>query len=61
MLHGRSCLKDGWWSGGMEVQVNGQNALIKRYEGAKDQAARVSKISLCHKCIDVSPRTGLEM
>lgn len=45
----------------MEVQVNGQNALIKRYEGAKDQAARVSKLSLRHKCIDVSPRTGLEM
>lgn len=37
-LHGRSRLKDGWWAGGMEVQVGGQAALIKRYEG-KGQAA----------------------
>lgn len=39
-LHGRSRLKDGWWAGGMEVQVGGQAALIKRYEG-KGQAAMV--------------------
>ncbi|KAH7921126.1 hypothetical protein BV22DRAFT_1132533 [Leucogyrophana mollusca] len=40
MLRGRSRLKEGWWEGGMEVQVQGQNALIKRYEGQKDHAYR---------------------
>ena len=42
ILRGRSCLKEGWWAGSMEVQVQGQPALIKRYDDAKDEAARVS-------------------
>ncbi|KAG9311060.1 hypothetical protein JVU11DRAFT_8964 [Chiua virens] len=40
VLRGRSCLKEGWWAGGMEVQVQGQPALIKRYEDPKANASR---------------------
>lgn len=42
MLRGRSCIEEGWWAGGMEVQVQGQPALIKRYDDSKAQASRVS-------------------
>lgn len=45
MLRGRSCLKEGWWEGAMEVQAGGQNALIKRYEGVSDKAAKVIHIT----------------
>lgn len=41
ILRGRSCLKEGWWAGGMEVQVQGQPALIKRYDDPKVKAPRV--------------------
>ncbi|KAG6374029.1 hypothetical protein JVT61DRAFT_4667 [Boletus reticuloceps] len=40
ILRGRSCLKEGWWAGGMEVQVQGQPALIKRYDDPKTKASR---------------------
>ncbi|KIJ18169.1 hypothetical protein PAXINDRAFT_154070 [Paxillus involutus ATCC 200175] len=40
MLRGRSRLKDGWWGGAMEVQVQGQPALIKKYDDPKDHAYR---------------------
>ncbi|KAG8215241.1 hypothetical protein J3R82DRAFT_8789 [Butyriboletus roseoflavus] len=40
ILRGRSCIKEGWWAGGMEVQVQGQSALIKRYDDPKAQATR---------------------
>lgn len=42
ILRGRSSIKEGWWAGGMEVQVQGQSALIKRYDDPKAQATRVS-------------------
>ncbi|KAF9219368.1 hypothetical protein BS17DRAFT_789562 [Gyrodon lividus] len=40
MLRGRSRLKDGWWGGAMEVQVQSQLALIKKYDAPKNQAYR---------------------
>ncbi|KAF8836679.1 hypothetical protein BDN67DRAFT_973870 [Paxillus ammoniavirescens] len=40
MLRGRSRLKDGWWGGAMEVQVQDQPALIKKYDDPKDHAYR---------------------
>ncbi|KAH0833953.1 hypothetical protein J3R83DRAFT_11170 [Lanmaoa asiatica] len=39
-LRGRSRIKEGWWAGGMEVQVQGQPALIKRYDDPKAKASR---------------------
>ncbi|KAG2352208.1 hypothetical protein BDR07DRAFT_1616021 [Suillus spraguei] len=33
ILRGRSRLQDGWWAGATEVQVQGQRALIKKYDG----------------------------
>lgn len=44
VLQGRSRIKEGWWAGGMEVQVHGQPALIKRYDDAKVNASKVSDI-----------------
>lgn len=38
ILRGRSRLQDGWWAGATEVQVQGQQALIKKYDGDKDPA-----------------------
>ncbi|KAG1744363.1 hypothetical protein EDB19DRAFT_1694694 [Suillus lakei] len=38
ILRGRSRLQDGWWAGATEVQVQGQRALIKKYDGDKDHA-----------------------
>lgn len=43
MLRGRSCLKEGWWAGGMEVQVQGQPALIRRYDDPKAKVHRVNQ------------------
>ncbi|KAJ8580996.1 hypothetical protein M405DRAFT_869063 [Rhizopogon salebrosus TDB-379] len=41
ILRGRSKLKDdGWWAGTMEVQAQGQQALIKKYDGDKDCSFR---------------------
>ncbi|KAG0707229.1 hypothetical protein DFH29DRAFT_823835 [Suillus ampliporus] len=37
-LRGRSRLQDGWWAGATEVQVQGQRALIKKYDDDKDSA-----------------------
>lgn len=45
ILRGRSCIKEGWWAGGMEVQVQGQPALIKKYDDPKAQSHRVSNFS----------------
>lgn len=44
MLRGRSCLKECWWGGALEVQVRGQPALIKRYDDSKTKAFRVSQM-----------------
>lgn len=38
ILRGRSRLQDGWWAGATEVQVQGQRALIKKYDDDKDHA-----------------------
>lgn len=38
ILRGRSRLQDGWWAGATEVQVQGQRALIKKYDDDKDNA-----------------------
>ncbi|KAG1728218.1 hypothetical protein EDB19DRAFT_1747770 [Suillus lakei] len=38
ILRGRSQLQDGWWAGATEVQVQGQRALIKKYDDDKDHA-----------------------
>ncbi|KAG1758128.1 hypothetical protein EDD22DRAFT_972357 [Suillus occidentalis] len=38
ILRGRSQLQDRWWAGATEVQVQGQRALIKKYDGDKDPA-----------------------
>ncbi|KAJ7041231.1 hypothetical protein C8F04DRAFT_1080699 [Mycena alexandri] len=38
LLRGRSRMEDGWWSGTSEANVNGQPALIKRYEGPRERA-----------------------
>ncbi|KIK80862.1 hypothetical protein PAXRUDRAFT_764104 [Paxillus rubicundulus Ve08.2h10] len=40
MLRGRSRLQDSWWRGAMEVQVQGQPVLIKKYDDPKDHAYR---------------------
>lgn len=38
ILRGRSLLQDGWWAGATEVQVQGQRALLKKYDNDKDHA-----------------------
>ncbi|KAG2143431.1 uncharacterized protein EDB93DRAFT_1156157 [Suillus bovinus] len=38
ILRGRSRLQGGWWADAMEVQVQGQRALIKKYDDDKDNA-----------------------
>ncbi|KAG2035504.1 hypothetical protein BDR03DRAFT_962428 [Suillus americanus] len=38
ILRGRSRLQDRWWAGATEVQVQGQRALIKKYDDDKDHA-----------------------
>ncbi|KAG1894412.1 uncharacterized protein F5891DRAFT_1062579 [Suillus fuscotomentosus] len=38
ILRGRSRLQNGWWAGATEVQVQGQRALIKKYDDDKDNA-----------------------
>ncbi|KAG1728864.1 uncharacterized protein EDB91DRAFT_1060284 [Suillus paluster] len=38
ILRGCSRLQDGWWAGATEVQVQGQRALIKKYDDDKDSA-----------------------
>ncbi|KAJ7147380.1 hypothetical protein C8R46DRAFT_548234 [Mycena filopes] len=40
ILRGRSRMEDGWWSGTSEANVNGQPALIKRYEGPRGHATK---------------------
>ncbi|KAF8890621.1 hypothetical protein BD779DRAFT_1516063 [Infundibulicybe gibba] len=39
-LTGKAAIKDGWWGGSSLAEINGQEALVKRYEGPQAQAAR---------------------
>ncbi|OBZ74650.1 hypothetical protein A0H81_05439 [Grifola frondosa] len=38
VIRSRSRIKEGWWAGAVEGDINGQRALMKRYEGGRAQA-----------------------
>jgi hypothetical protein len=42
VLRGRSRLKEGWWLDALEVQIDGRQTLVKRYQGSRAEAAKVS-------------------
>ncbi|KAG6837783.1 hypothetical protein H0H93_001710 [Arthromyces matolae] len=44
-LKGRTNLKGGWWGGASPVEVEGQSALIKRYEGPAEQGLMMVGLS----------------
>ena len=37
-------IKDGWWAGSLEGEVNGQKSLMLRYEGDRKSAMKVNHI-----------------
>lgn len=53
---GRSRIKEGWWAGAVDVEMNGQTLLMKRYEGSSQEALQV-----CHVLVEVqrSPLSGV--
>ncbi len=39
-------IKDGWWAGALEGDVNGQKSLMLRYEGDRKMAMKVGAVNL---------------
>lgn len=64
MLRGsrKSSIKKGWWAGSTDVQVDGRQAIVKRYEGTDKDIKRVSLTALLsHRVHWHSLRNGCEM
>lgn len=56
----RSRVKDGWWAGTTEVEINGQIVMLKRYEGSLREATQVWCFNhLCQQTCEVkfTPRS----
>lgn len=41
LLRGLSRSREGWWAGTVQAEVDGQQVIVKRYEGARDGALEV--------------------